>query len=212
MADASEERRLGKTQRRLLLGGALLALVLTVGIFLSVFLTEEDEMSEAAREPTEQPAQSQREPTQQPTQEQQPDSDMPSGTTRPIVSFDALATLASQAADDPNEEVGRAVQLANLTVVSVLEDGTFYVSVDGSDERVLVSLDEDAQIDTEGTGAGEQHPDLDEGQTIAALEGTIEAMGEAVLEEQSPTGRRDVDEQIYVRADHVDVASAKRAE
>lgn len=193
MADAADERRAEGAWWKWLLGAAIIVLAAVIaGTF---FLNEQEVDETAVGSAPEQPSSAEQQPTEK---------RMPSGRAGSIVSFVTITTSADQ-----DVLVGREVQLSGLDVVSVAEDGAFYVSVEGRDERVLVVRDEETQVEVaDAAEEGQQQPELDEGQTISVLEGTIESLSDAQLRKRDLAGTVGAGERVYILAERVAIDGA----
>ena len=107
--------------------------------------------------------------------------------------------------------IGRQVQLSNLNVPQMLGDSLFNVSAagaEGAEEDVLVVLDETTQVEQGGV---EGRYNVNEGQRLTVLEGSIEQLASDVLQEEGLTGP-DADQimrenEYYIRAQRIDITA-----
>ena len=109
------------------------------------------------------------------------------------------------AAADPMEYVGRDVTLTGLRVMEVTGDKTFTVSPDGSDQMMLVVLDQEM---TPGVDGIEGRYDVNAGQMVQ-IDGSVQQIADGDLAEWgiSPTGIETGD--LYVRAQQLDIDGAE---
>ena len=109
------------------------------------------------------------------------------------------------------EFVGRRIQLSNLTVPQMLGDSLFNVSAagpEGTEEEVLVVLDETTQVEQGGV---EGRYNVNEGQRLTVLEGSIEQLESGVLQEKGLTGP-DADQimrenEYYIKAQRLNITA-----
>lgn len=116
-----------------------------------------------------------------------------------------LAAATLLAATDPSEFIGETYTLGDLRVMEVTGDATFTVSPDGSDQMMLVYLEEEM---TPGVTGVEGRYDVNAGQTVQ-LVGTVQRLTEQDLSEWgiSPSGVSAGD--LYVRASRLDLMNAE---